>query len=68
MGLFKALADWNNERIEKHRVKMESQGKCPECHGTGFYMPPIVFDDISSENCPGCNGSGAYSDWESNQE
>ncbi|HET7577854.1 MAG TPA: methionine aminopeptidase [Bacillales bacterium] len=67
MGFLNTFTNWRAERYEKHRSTMQAQGKCPDCNGRGFAMPPLVFDDVTPFDCPGCNGSGQYSDWEENR-
>ncbi|WP_234396850.1 methionine aminopeptidase [Bacillus massiliglaciei] len=64
MGLFSSISAWNAARAEKHRVKMEERGFCPDCNGRGYspFVPTEYhFSDIY--DCPGCNGSGKYEDW-----
>ena len=38
--------------------------KCPECHGEGGYLEPILYDGIGGGpiyDCGYCNGSGKVS-------
>lgn len=63
MNLFQSISDWKAAKNEKHRVKMESLGKCPDCHGKGF-IPAYVEVYSPIFNCSSCNGSGMYEDWE----
>ncbi|WP_280769191.1 methionine aminopeptidase [Salipaludibacillus daqingensis] len=64
MRLFQAIAQWQEERQEKHLQNMKEQGLCPDCQGKGFNIPVSEFYISPSHyNCPGCNGSGSYQDW-----
>lgn len=68
MGWMSALSNWQSQRFEKHRSKMEEQGKCPDCNGRGFAFPSAAIDVMGPEPCPGCNGTGLYSDWVDKQD
>lgn len=65
MGLFSAITEWNEARQQKRISEAESQGKCPNCKGSGLYYPYGLHEFYYStlNECYGCNGSGLYSDW-----
>lgn len=65
MQFFNTISNWKDERYEKYKARMKSQGNCPDCCGRGLIPSTSALSTlhIAPYDCPGCNGSGLYSDW-----
>lgn len=61
------LLRWQTAKYEKRIEKMQTQGICPQCHGTGnnhlVLDEPLLSINVNLYNCSGCNGSGLFSSW-----
>ncbi|MFC5712022.1 methionine aminopeptidase [Thalassorhabdus alkalitolerans] len=64
MSLWQKLKEWHKKRYKKRIEKMEKQGKCPECRGTGYQISAMEAMYSALYDCSGCNGSGLFTDWE----
>lgn len=65
MGLLNSYNEWKVSRQQQHVSNMQSQNKCPDCNGRGFYTFPVneFVHYTNPYDCPGCNGSGTYEGW-----